>query len=425
MYSTSPIVALGLISLFVPNTYCLLDINSIIGHGEPKVASAWYAGWHADSTPGFPLSEVSWSKYTHLTYSFAETTSDVEVLDLSGSNPDLLPQFVAEAHKHGVKALVSIGGWTGSRGFSTNVGSAENRTAFVKTVVDLARKYSLDGIDFDWESPANQGIGCNAISPNDTVHFLSFLEELRKDPLGSKIIISAAVATVPFIGPDGNPLADVSGFAEVLDYIAIMNYDIWGPWSASVGPNAPLNDTCASAENQDGSAVSAVQKWNKAGIPLHQIVLGVAAYGHSFKVAQADAFVKGSVSQLAAFPPFDASAPPVGDAWDDGAGIDECGNAQAPGGDVDFWGMIAQGYLRADGTPNDGIAFRFDSCSQTPYAYNATSEIMVSFDNAQSFAAKGSYIRDANLRGFATWEAGGDFNDILLDSIRKAAGFRT
>ncbi|KAH9482515.1 Chitinase A1 [Psilocybe cubensis] len=355
--------------------------------------------------------------------SLLETTSDVNFLDLSGSNPDLLPQFVSEAHKNGVKALVSIGGWTGSTGFSTNVGSADNRTAFVKTVLNLAKKYKLDGIDFDWEYPANQGIGCNAINPNDTANFLAFLQELRKDSLGSTLILSAAVATVPFFGPNGSPLADVSGFAKVLDYIAIMNYDIWGPWSSSVGPNAPLNDTCASPANQQGSAVSAVQRWNQAGIPFHQIVLGVAAYGHSFKVSKADAFVQGSNTQLVAYPSFDATAHPSGDAWDDGAGVDECGNAQAPGGDVDFWGMVAGGYLKADGTPNDGIAFRFDSCSQTPYAYNSTTEIMVSFDNAQSFAAKGNFIREANLRGFATWEAGGDFNDILLDSIRKAAGF--
>jgi chitinase len=48
---------------------------------------------------------------------------------------------------------------------------------------------------------------------------------------------------------------------------------------------------------------------------------------------------------------------------------------------------------------------------------------MVSFDNAQSFAAKGSYIQATGLRGFAMWEAGGDYEDILLDSIRSAAGF--
>ena len=58
-----------------------------------------------------------------------------------------------------------------------------------------------------------------------------------------------------------------------------------------------------------------------------------------------------------------------------------------------------------------------------PYVYNETSEVMVSFDNAQSFAAKGNYIKEAGLRGFAMWEAGGDYHDILLDSIRSAAGY--
>jgi len=48
-----------------------------------------------------------------------------------------------------VKALVAIGGWTGSRYFSTNVGSAQNRTAFVKTIVNLVKKYNLDGVDFE------------------------------------------------------------------------------------------------------------------------------------------------------------------------------------------------------------------------------------------------------------------------------------
>ncbi|KDR84013.1 hypothetical protein GALMADRAFT_56576 [Galerina marginata CBS 339.88] len=401
--------------------FSLLPHILALDHGESKVASAWYAGWHADT--GFPLSKVSWSKYTHLTYSFAETTPDVKVLDLSGSDPGLLPQFVAQAQKHGVKALVSIGGWTGSRSFSTNVGSAKNRTAFVKTVTDFARKYKLDGIDFDWEYPASQGIGCNSISTQDTANFLSFLQELRKDSLGSNLTLSAAVATFPFIGPDGDSLADVSGFAKVLDYIAVMNYDIWGPWSPTVGPNAPLDDTCAQPQNQAGSAVSAVLKWNEAGIPLNQIVLGVAAYGHSFRVPKTNAFIKGSKTQLAPYPAFNTSNPPAGDSWDDAAGVDECGNLQTPGGNVDFWGMIDLGYLNADGTPKKDIPFMFDTCSQTPFVYNATSQIMVSFDNAQSFAAKGKFILEKKLRGFATWEAGGDFDDILLNSIRKAAGF--
>jgi chitinase len=47
---------------------------------------------------------------------------------------------------------------------------------------------------------------------------------------------------------------------------------------------------------------------------------------------------------------------------------------------------------------------------------------MISFDNAQSFTAKGQYIEETGLHGFAMWEAGGDYNDILLDAINKAIG---
>jgi len=47
---------------------------------------------------------------------------------------------------------------------------------------------------------------------------------------------------------------------------------------------------------------------------------------------------------------------------------------------------------------------------------------MISFDNAQSFAAKGKYIKDAGLRGFALWEAASDYNNILIDAITEAIG---
>ncbi|KAI0364435.1 chitinase [Pilatotrama ljubarskyi] len=392
---------------------------------SPRVATGWYAGWHSSD---FTLDDVSWNKYTHLTYSFATTTPDAHTLSLDGSDAQLLPQFVQTAHKNGVKARVAIGGWTGSQYFSTNVKTATNRTAFVKTVTDFAKQHDLDGIDFDWEYPAVLGLECNKLDPEDTANFLSFLQELRADPIGKKLILSAATSLNPWAGPDGKPLADVSGFAKTLDWIEIMNYDVWGPWSSAVGPNAPLDDTCATNKSEKaGSAVSAVAAWTAAGMPANQTVLGVAAYGHSFYVNKADALPKKGAHALAAYPPFVADKQPAGDKWDDPAGGDDgCGNiTTAPGGDITFWGLIDAGYLNTNGTVASGIDYSFDSCSQTPYVYNEQTNVMVSFDDAHSFAAKGQYIQKQNLRGFSMWEVGGDSGDILLDSIRTAAGFST
>jgi len=43
---------------------------------------------------------------------------------------------------------------------------------------------------------------------------------------------------------------------------------------------------------------------------------------------------------------------------------------------------------------------------------------MVSYDNEQSFAAKGNFVHEHGLKGFAIWEMAGDYEDRLLDSIR-------
>lgn len=72
---------------------------------------------------------------------------------------------------------------------------------------------------YSWEYPGQQGAGSNTVSPDDSVNFLSFLQALRQQPRGKNITISVAVSLAPFMGSDGNPMSDVSDFAEVLDYI--------------------------------------------------------------------------------------------------------------------------------------------------------------------------------------------------------------
>lgn len=45
---------------------------------------------------------------------------------------------------------------------------------------------------------------------------------------------------------------------------------------------------------------------------------------------------------------------------------------------------------------------------------------MISYDNAKSFEAKGTFIADTGLLGYAMWQAGGDYDNILIDAINCA-----
>lgn len=76
-------------TLFLPLTLLLSNVAALeIIHSKQlefnmssrsgsTVAAAWYTGWHAAD---FPLSQVSWSKYTNVIYASALTTPDVTAL---------------------------------------------------------------------------------------------------------------------------------------------------------------------------------------------------------------------------------------------------------------------------------------------------------------------------------------------------------
>lgn len=103
----------------------------------------------------------------------------------------------------------------------------QTRQKFVKAITQLYQKVQLDGIDIDWEYPAKMGETGNEVSATDTANFLAFLRLLRKT-LPADAIITAATQSFPFANPEGLPMTNVTEFAEVLDWISLMNYDVWG-----------------------------------------------------------------------------------------------------------------------------------------------------------------------------------------------------
>ena len=102
-----------------------------------------------------------------------------------------------------------------------------SRNQFASNVLDAYNRFSLDGIDIDWEYPGQQGNAGNGVSSLDTTNFLLFLQLLRR-MLPPSAKITAATQTVPFAGSNGLPLRDLTQFAQVLDWVVLMNYDVWG-----------------------------------------------------------------------------------------------------------------------------------------------------------------------------------------------------
>jgi len=164
------------------------------------------------------------------------------------------------------------------RYFSPATSSDATRKKLASNILTLYQQYNLDGIDIDWEYPGQQGDSANAVSPSDTANYLAFLKVLRKT-LPPQAKITAAAMTVPWAGPDGQPLKDMSEFAQVLDWVLLMNYDTWGS-SSKPGPNSALNDACHNSTQPSANAMSSIQIWTKAGFPANQLVLGVPSYGY-------------------------------------------------------------------------------------------------------------------------------------------------
>ena len=68
-----------------------------------------------------------------------------ETANLKMKNPDL-------------KILLAIGGWThGSAPFTALVANTQDMETFAANAIEYLRNINFDGLDLDWEYPANRG----------------------------------------------------------------------------------------------------------------------------------------------------------------------------------------------------------------------------------------------------------------------------
>ncbi|HEX8869294.1 MAG TPA: glycoside hydrolase family 18 protein, partial [Lentzea sp.] len=99
------------------------------------------------------VSAIQYSKLTHINYSFVLPNSNGT---LQGTpDPGKLQQLVSLGHQNGVKVAIAVGGWNDGNddNFEILAASANGRTTFVNSLINLVNQYNLDGVDIDWEYP--------------------------------------------------------------------------------------------------------------------------------------------------------------------------------------------------------------------------------------------------------------------------------
>ena len=60
----------------------------------------------------------------------------------------------------------------------------------------------------------------------------------------------------------------------------------------------------------------------------------------------------------------------------------------------------------------------WDEQAPAPYLWNAATRHFITYDDAQSLAAKAAFVRERGLGGMMYWEHRHDADDQLLDVLR-------
>lgn len=326
---------------------------------------------------------VNANKLTHINYAFVNVQNNRAWLtNLKTDSINFRNLNKLKLKNPDLRILISIGGWAWSGNFSDAVLSDTSRKAFALSAVDMIRKYSLDGVDIDWEYPAQIGAG-NKFRPEDkqnyTLMFQALREELDKaeKETGKKLLLTTAVGGFKrFL-----ELTEMGKAQVYLDYINLMTYDYF---QDSLGIAVHHTNLYASAMyNGQDNADKTVAEYIAAGVPAAKLVMGLAFYGRSAIVAENT---------------------------QNGLGVKTTAKAQGGG-----YTLIKDSLMN-----KNGFKYFRDKDAKAPYLYNPTTRQFISFDDEWSVKSKADYVKDKKMGGLMFWEYSSDQKEYLLDEVNKA-----
>ncbi|KAI6452342.1 Chitinase 4 [Pyricularia oryzae] len=377
--------ALGLLSLVAPPLAGASPISSELVRRQSGLQNvAYFVNWGIYGR-NFHVQNVSADKVTHLLYAFANLRDDGTVVggdieaDISKHYPTdswndvgnnaygCVKQLykLKKANRH-VKVLLSIGGWTWSTNFPSAASSEANRNRFASTAVGLMKDWGFDGLDIDWEYPADATQGQNMVLLLQAVRDALDAYAAQHAP-GYHFLLTIASPA----GPTHYQKMQLGQLAGVVDKMYLMAYDYAGAWDATSGHQANIFPSGSNPTSTPFSTDRAVADYMAAGVPPSKIVLGMPIYGRTFQ------------------------------------------NTDGPGGAYSGTGPGSweNGIWDYKALPRPGATELYDAATGATWSYDAARREMVTYDTADNVRRKVDWARARGLGGSMFWELSGDRSD--------------
>ncbi|KAJ8751624.1 hypothetical protein K2173_025779 [Erythroxylum novogranatense] len=332
------------------------------------------AYWPSYDFDEHEASSIVTSYFTHIFYAFLTVEPSTFKLNVTANDHQKMLNLVSSLRTRvpPVKILLSIGGAASdSNIFSTMASTTDTRLTFVDSTIEVARKYGFDGLDLDWEYPEND---------KDMVNYAILLKQWRRGLVHEakaagrpRLLLTSAVYYSPSFTVYGLPRSyPAYAVNRYLDFINVMSYDFHGSWENCTGPNSVLYDP-----NSTLSASYGIGSWIDSGVSPKKIVVGLAAYGRSWKLQNPK--VNG------------IGAPAVG----------------VGPGDL---GILNYNEIVKFNTENEAVV---NYVGELVTFYSYAGDIWIGYDDTLSTDLKVRFARSMGLAGYFFWALGGDLNWAL------------
>ncbi|WP_295890997.1 glycosyl hydrolase family 18 protein [uncultured Vibrio sp.] len=475
--------------------------REVMGADHPRRVIGYFTSWRAGDDPqaAYLVKDIPWEQLTHINYAFVSIGADGKTnigdvndptnaaVGMEWEGVEIDPTLGFKGHfgalatakeKHGVKTLISIGGWAetgghfatdGSRvadgGFYTMTTNADGSInhqgieTFATSAVEMMKKYKFDGLDIDYEYPTSMAGAGNPydkdfMEPRRQYLWASYqvLMKVLREKLDVESAKDGKHYMLTIAAPSSGYLLrgmETFDVTQYLDYVNIMSYDLHGAWNDHVGHNAALFDTGKDSElaawNVYGTAAYGgigylntdwAYHYFRGSMPAGRINIGVPYYTRGWQG------VTGGENGLwgrAALPNQSDCQPGTGEGEKNNCGygatgIDNMWHDTDPKGvemgagsnpmwhaknlENGIWGSYAAAYKLDPATnPIVGSYTRnFDSVAVAPWLWNAEKSVFLSTEDKGSIDIKADYVIDKEIGGIMFWELAGDYNCYTLDA---------